>query len=155
MKTMILKICELISIILLTLVSGMYWGPWLALSRSMATFKPDVFLAIVHRMNRNMAPLMTILMPVAMLSTFPILLFSYSKQPTTFYLTLVALLLFAVTLVVTVRVEVPIVKQIETWTVPTLPPNWQQFRDRWGAFHIIRIVPSLVGLVLLLIAVIF
>jgi hypothetical protein len=63
--------------------------------------------------------------------------------------------LFVFTLLVTVRVEVPIVKQIETWTVATLPDNWQQFRDRWGAFHLLRIVPSLAGVVLLLIGAIF
>jgi hypothetical protein len=154
-QVMTLKVCEFISIVLLTLVSGMYWGPWLALSRSLAAFELEVFLAIVHRMNRNMAPLMTVLMPVALLSTLPVLFFSYSERPESFYLTLTALALFIVTLLVTVLVEVPIVKQIETWTVSTLPANWQQLRDRWDAFHIFRIVPSLVGLVLLLIGTIF
>lgn len=69
---MILKMWELISIVLLTLVSGMYWGPWLALSRSMATFEPEVFLPVVARMNRNMGPLMIVLMPIALLSTVPV-----------------------------------------------------------------------------------
>src|SRR5450432_3477937 len=99
---MTLKIEELISIVLLTLVSGMYWGPWLALSRSMATFDPEVFLPIVDRMNRNMAPLMTVLMPVALLSTVPVLVLTYREGPETFFLTLTALLLFVLTLLVTV-----------------------------------------------------
>ena len=150
-----LKICELISIVLLTLVSGMYWGPWLALSRSLATFEPEVFLAIVNRLGRNMGPLMTVLMPVALLSTVPILLLSYRERPGTFYLTLMGLVLFVVTLLVTLLVEVPIVAQITTWTVSTLPDNWQQLRDRWGAFHLARIVPSVVGLVLLLVAAVY
>jgi uncharacterized membrane protein len=102
-----------------------------------------------------MAPLLTILMPVALLSTLPVLFISYSEQPKTFFLTLAGLALFIVTLLVTVLIEVPIVKQIETWTVSTLPGNWQQLRDRWGAFHLFRIVPSLFGLVLLLIGAIF
>jgi hypothetical protein len=152
---MTLKVCELISIALLTLVSGMYWGPWLALTRSMREFEPEVFLAIAHRLNRNMAPLMTVLMPVALVSTVPVLFIAYSQRPVTFYLTLTGLFLFIVTLLVTVLVEVPFVKQIATWTVSTLPDNWQELRDRWGAFHILRIVPSLVGLVLVLIAAIF
>jgi uncharacterized membrane protein len=117
----------------------------------MATFEPEVFLAIVHRMNQNMAPLMTGLMPLALLSTLPVLVLSYGVRPETFYLTLAALALFVVTLIVTVRVEVPIVAQIATWTVPTLPDDWQQLRDRWGKFHVARVVPSLVGLVLLLV----
>ena len=154
-RAMTLKIFDLIGIVLLTLVGGLYWGPWLALSRSLATFEPEVFLAIVKRMNRNMGPLMTILMPVALLSTLPVLLLSYSKRPATFDLTLIALVLFIITLLVTLLVEVPIVQQIETWTVSTLPDNWQQLRDRWGAFHILRIVPAIAGLVLLLVGAIF
>lgn len=83
-----LKVCEHISIVLSALVGGMYWGPWLALTRSMRTFKPEVFLDIVGRMNRNMESVMTILTPVALISIVPVLFFSYQEQPRTFYLTL-------------------------------------------------------------------
>ena len=152
---MVLKLFELMNIVLLLLVSGMYWGPWLALTRSIATFEPDVFLAIVDRLNRNMEPLMTVLLPLALLSTLPVLVLEYGGRPQAFYLTLTGFLLFVVTLLVTVLVEVPIVKQIVTWTPSTLPDNWRQLRDRWSSFHYARIVPSLVGLVLILIAAIF
>ena len=121
----------------------------------MAAFEPKVFLAIVNQLNRNMAPVMTILMPAALLSLVPVLFLSYNERPATFYLALTGLALFLIPLLVTMRVEVPIVKQIVTWTDSTLPDNWQQLRDRWGAFHYIRIVPSLVGLVLLLVGAIF
>jgi hypothetical protein len=47
-----------------------------------------------------------------------------------------------------VLVEVPIVKQIVTWTAGTLPSNRQRLRNRWGAFHIIRAVAGVAGLVL-------
>jgi hypothetical protein len=63
--------------------------------------------------------------------------------------------LFLVALLVTILVEVPVVKQIVTWTVSTLPGNWQQLRDRWQAFPVIRVVASVAGLVLLLIGAIF
>lgn len=147
-----MKMWEIVNIVLLVFVSGLFWGPWLALSRSMSTFTPEVFLAIVHRMDRNMSSVMTVLFPVALLSTVPVLILSFNKQPETFYLTLTALALFIVTLLVTMLVEVPIVTQIRTWTLATLPSNWQQLRDRWGAFHYARIAPSIVGLVLLLVA---
>jgi hypothetical protein len=60
-----------------------------------------------------------------------------------------------VTLIVTLVVEVPIVKQMDTWMASTLPDNWQELRDRWGAFHLLRIVPAVAGLILLLVGVIF
>ncbi len=91
----------------------------------MKTFAPEVFLEIVDRMNRNMAPVMTVLMPGTMLSIIPILLLSYHERPMVFYLSAAALVLFLVALLVTVVVEVPIVQQIVTWTPSTLPANWQ------------------------------
>ena len=150
-----LKIWQAISIVLSALVGGMYWGPWLASSRSMRTFEPEVFLAIVQRMNRNMESLMTILTPTALLSITPVLFFSFSKHPKTFYLTFAGFGLFVVALLVTMLVEVPIVKQIVTWTELTLPGNWRQLRDRWGAFHIIRVVAGVGGLALLVAGALF
>jgi uncharacterized membrane protein len=152
---MALKLLEFANLVLLLLVSGMYWGPWLALTRSIATFEPDVFLAIVQRLNRNMVPLMTVLLPFALLSTLPVLFLEYGVRPRAFYLTLTGLFLFIVTLLVTVLVEVPIVKQIVTWTASTLPDDWRQLRDRWSGFHYARIGPSFAGLLLILIGDIF
>jgi uncharacterized membrane protein len=89
----------------------------------MASFSPEVFLPIVHRMNRNLEPVMTVLMPIALLSIVPVLVLSYSKRPETFYMAVAGLILFIVALLVTVLVEVPIVKQIATWTDARLPDN--------------------------------
>ena len=152
--SMTLKICEITSILLSALVVGVFWGPWVALSRSMATFKPEVFLAIAHRMTRNLEPVMTILMPAAILSILPVLFISYNERRAMFYLTL-AIAMFIVALLVTVLVEVPIVKQIMTWTATTLPADWQQLRDRWRRFHVVRVVASIAGLALLLMGAIF
>jgi uncharacterized membrane protein len=152
---MTLKVFEVINLVLLILVGGLYWGPWLALTRSIATFEPDVFLVIVKRLSRNMAPIMTVLMPVALASTIPVLCLSFNRHPETFYLTLIGFVLFIVTLFVTMVIEVPIVKQIETWTPTTVPDNWQQLRERWGAFHIFRVVPAIAAIVLLLVGVVF
>jgi uncharacterized membrane protein len=149
------KTWQLISIVLSAFMAGMFHGPWVALSRSMKTFPPDVFLAIVDRMNRNMAPVMTVLMPATFLSIVPVLFLSYHALPRVLYLNLVALALFMLALAVTVLIEVPIVEEIVTWTVPTLPDNWQQRRNRWMKFHIVRVVAGFTSLLLLVIAAIF
>lgn len=146
-----LKVWEVISIFLLALVTGVFWGPWLGLSRSITTFKPEVFLAIGHKMIRNLAPVMPILMPAAMLSVLPVLFLSYSDTPWTFYLNLAGLAFFIIALLVTLIVEVPIDNKIMAWTVATLPDNWESLRDRWETFHVIRTFVSVAGLALLLV----
>ena len=40
----ILRILDILNITLAALVMGVFWGPWLALTRSMSTLAPDVFL---------------------------------------------------------------------------------------------------------------
>ncbi|HLW83105.1 MAG TPA: DUF1772 domain-containing protein [Candidatus Acidoferrales bacterium] len=139
----------------MALVTGVFWGPWLGLSRSIATFQPEVFLAIGHRMIRNLAPIMPFLMPAAMLSLVPVLVLSYGERSQTFCLNLAALALFIIALLITLIVEVPIDNQIMKWTAATLPENWQQFRDRWETFHVIRTFASVAGLALVLIAALF
>ncbi|MGH9342189.1 MAG: hypothetical protein ACRD19_00275 [Terriglobia bacterium] len=46
-------------------------------------------------------------------------------------------------LIVTLGVEVPIDRQIEQWTVATLPSDWQALRDRWEFYHTIRTFVSI------------
>jgi uncharacterized membrane protein len=152
---MTLKVCELISIILSTLVAGIFFGPWVALSGSVSNFKPEVWLAIVNRFNSNLFPVMSVLMPGALLSIGPVLFITYNGQRSTFFLNAIAVVLSAVALLVTVLFQMPLVKQMRGWTVATLPHNWEQIRDRWEAFHAVRVVASVAGLVMMLTAAIF
>ena len=46
------------------------------------------------------------------------------------------LLLFGV--VITVAIEVPINKQVASWTPATIPENWVGFRERWLSLHNVR-----------------
>lgn len=145
-----LRLVDILNITLAALITGIFWGPWLALTRSMRTFAPDVFLPIVHRLDRNLGGLMGILFPVALLSFLPVLVLDVvSGCVASVVLGLVAFALFVLALVVTMVIEVPIVKQIRGWTVDTLPPNWTALRDRWVSYHLLRVIPGIVGLALL------
>jgi hypothetical protein len=144
-----MAVFQLISIILAALVLGVFWGPWVGLTSSIASFDPPTFLAIVGRLSRNLAPVMTILMPASLVSMLPVLILAYNGRPVTFGLTLAALGCFAVALVVTLATEVPIVKRIQGWTPATLPANWERQRDKWASFHLIRVAAGIAGLTLL------
>ena len=68
-------------------------------------------------------------MPLSLLSAIVVLLL-LPKQSKEFSLALAGLLLMIVALIVTLGVEVPIDRQIEQWTLATLPPDQQALRDR-------------------------
>jgi uncharacterized membrane protein len=163
-----LELLELVSIVLAALVAGVFWGPWVALTRSVATLSPDTFLAVGHRMNENLEPLMTVLMPLSLASTIAVLVLSYGDHPQTFGFTLAGLAAFLVALAVTIVIEVPIAKQIKAWALastvpaslaspglPVLPDNWEQLRDRWASVHIVRVVSGIAGLTFLTAGAIF
>ena len=143
-----LRLLDILSITLAALVLGVFWGPWLGLTRSIATLTPEVFLVVVHRLDKNLGGIMGVLFPVTLLSILPVLALT-AGQPISFGLALGGLLLFVLALVVTAAVEVPIVKQIRGWSAQTIPADWGRRRDRWVSFHLLRVVPGILGLILL------
>lgn len=142
-------VAQLIAIVVAALVAGVFWGPWVGLTRSVAGFTPEVFLAIGERLNRNLGPLMRVPMPVSLLLTVLVVVLSAGERPLTFALSLAGLALFVLALVVTLVVEVPIANRVAGWTVPTLPADWRRQRDRWASVHVVRVVSGIAGLALL------
>jgi len=146
-----LVIWQFISILLSALVTGVFWGTWLGLSRSMSSLTPETFLTVGHTMIGNLGTIMAILVPAALLAVAVVLFLLYRDRSTrAFYLTLAGFVLFIIALLITLIVEVPIDNQIAAWTATTLPDNWQELRDRWDLFHTIRSWASVFGFALLL-----
>jgi len=145
----LVKTVEVVSILFAVLVFGVFWGPWIALTRSIRTLGPDTFLEVVHRLDRNLGGLMGVLMPVTILLLVPALFLTHGLQ---LVLSIAALMLFVVTLIVTAAIEVPVVKIIRGWTSTPLPANWEQLRDRWVSFHLARVIPGFLGVAALVIA---
>lgn len=146
-----LAIWQYISLVLWALVTGVFWRTWLGLSRSMPALTPETFLEVGHTMIGNLGTIMAILMPVAILAALPVLYLLYrGGHSGAFYLSLAGFVLFVVTLLITLIVEVPIDNQIEGWTVTTLPANWQALRDRWEWFHAARSWIAVLAFALLL-----
>jgi uncharacterized membrane protein len=151
-----LKVAQCINLFLLLLVTGVFWGTWFSLSRSIASIAPETFLAIGRIMIGNLAGPMPVLMPLALLSTLLVLFLLYrQKLLKAFCLTLVGLSLFVVALLATLLVNVPIDGQIAKWTVETLPSDWESVRRHWEAYHTLRTFASLVGFGFILIGAVF
>jgi hypothetical protein len=142
------RLLDVAGVVLGALVVGVFWGPWLALTRSIRTLTSDVFLVVVHRLDQNLGRTMTVLFPITLLVIAADAAASFS-HPLGFALTLAAFVLFLLALIVTAAVEVPIVKQIRGWTAETMPSNWTTLRDRWVSFHLLRVAPGILGLALL------
>jgi len=63
-----------------------------------------------------------------------------------------SVLFMVLVLVVTIGFEVPLNKQIQSWTPGDAPSSWQQTRDRWLERHLLRTISAVLGFLSALLA---
>jgi uncharacterized membrane protein len=146
---MINRWTQFASLLLTALVSGVFWGTWFTLTRSLENFSPAEFIHIGRTIIANVAKPMAIIMPATLVALLIVTTQYYRNDRIGFYLAGISFLLMCITLIITVGVEVPIDNQIKTWTVQTLPSNWINLRMTWNKFHTIRTFTSLASFILL------
>jgi uncharacterized membrane protein len=136
------------TIVLFSLVMGVFWGTWFSLSRTMDQLSGETFIAVGHQMIQNLGVPMAILLPLALLSALVTLaLLRQGRQTVAFWWVLAGFLLMAVALVITLAVEVPIDNQIQDWTAATLPGDWRSIQARWELWHTIRTFLSIAAVI--------
>ncbi len=151
---MLRKILLLITGILLVLVTGVFWGTWFSLSRTMYTLPVETFVLIGKQIMQNVALGMSIMMPLGVAGIIILMLIAGRRKKTHFYWLLFALVFFVLALAITLFIEVPIDNQIRTWTDGNLPNDWQLIRDRWQFYHTDRTFLALAGMICFMMAVI-
>ncbi len=144
---------QFIALFLLLLVTGVFWGPWLALHRSLHVFTKAEFLKITKTLADNLGRPMQVLLPLCILFMLLCLAFFPDKSATGFYLLMASFCCLLLTLIVTLTTELPIVNKIKTWTLETAPPNWEAIRDKWVRCHALRVFPALAAIALFLLVV--
>src|SRR5262245_32144084 len=146
-RSLLVKVVQFVTLLIVSLVTGVFWGTWFSLSRSMAAITPATFLEVGRLMIANLGGPMSVLMPAALLSALVLcVLLIRGRQSTAGLLAGAALVLMAVALVITLSVNVPIDRQIQSWTTDTLPSDWLAIRDRWEFYHGLRTSVSLAAL---------
>lgn len=147
------KLLLLITGMVLILVTGVFWGTWFALSRTMDKFPAETFVAIGKEIMQNVATGMAIMMPLGIIGLLALLIMAGKRKKAHFFWLLSALIFFVLALAITLLIEVPIDNQIKTWT-ESIPENWQAIRDRWQFYHTGRTALSIGGMACFLMAVI-
>ncbi len=142
-----LKTLQYACLVLLMLVTGVFWGTWLGLSRSISSISAATFLEIGNIMIANLAVPMRILMPLTLLL---LIILAFSQRSLPQYATLGGLAFFLAALLITLTVNVPLDQQIVQWNAANLPADWQNIRDRWELYHLLRTVASLLSFALVL-----
>ncbi len=150
-----LFVLNFLAVLILMLVTGVFWGPWFALSRSFKLFSAEEFIKIAKVMSTNLGVPMRFMLPCCIVLLLASVYIYPDKSSPGFYFDIVALALITVSLIVTIWVEVPIVKNVEQWTETILPANWMAIRSRWVSFHRIRTFASVISFACLIISILY
>jgi uncharacterized membrane protein len=139
-------IVQLAAMLLLAMTTGVFWGTWFTLTRSIDEFSAAEFIHIGKVIIANVGDPMKVIMPGTLLLLILCLVFAYRQSKSKFYLMMTSLVLMIIALVITLGVEVPIDNQIKTWTAETVPSNWTELRSTWATYHAARTFISLASL---------
>jgi uncharacterized membrane protein len=135
---------QVTTIVLFSLVMGVFWGTWFALSRTMDQLSAETFVAVGHQMIQNLGVPMAILLPLALVSALvTLVLLRRDQSLEAFWWLAGGFALMVAALVITLAVEVPIDNQIQDWTAATLPGDWRSIQSRWELWHTIRTFASI------------
>ncbi len=141
-----LKVVQYMALFMLVLVTGVFWGTWFALSRSIDSFSYSEFIHIGKVIIENLAVPMRIIMPSCILfMILSIPFYTKKKKSMGFYLIVFAAILILVVLYITLAIEVPMDNEIKQWTPLAAPPDWQAIRTKWEFFHGMRTILSLLS----------
>src|SRR5262245_56971465 len=116
----VMKLVQFLALLLFSLVAGVMWGTWFSLSRSIAGITRRTLLEVGQTMIGNLgAP-----MPAAVLSGVVVCVLQFRRRQTAWYMLATAsVVLLLIVMAVTLAVNVPIDRQIQSWTTVTLPPD--------------------------------
>ena len=142
------------SLVLLMLITGVFWGTWFTLTRSIGEFSSTEFIHIGKVIIANVANPMKILMPASILFLGWTTWMEYRKKNRSFYPLPISFLLLIISLWITLSVEVPIDNQIKTWTAMNLPDDWEAIRQKWAWYHELRTITSVASIALFSVAVV-
>src|SRR4029453_4368531 len=104
-----MKILQLISVMLFALVTGVFWGTWFSLSRSMDAITAATFLEIGKIMISNLGRPMSTLFPAPIFSVVADNFVSYRRRESSAFIPApIAVSLMLAALAITLLVNVPL-----------------------------------------------
>ena len=145
---------QFVAVILTSLSMGVHFGTWLTEAPLRETRSGALFTEVQQGRDRVAARIMPVLGNAAILSVAVCVVLARAV-PVAFALSLLALVLIAGDMVVTLVGNVPINKQIRSWKIDAPPPEWAMLRDRWEKLHTIRTLLIVSGFAVFVSTVVF
>lgn len=137
------SIIRFANIILAALLAGTSFGIWIGFNP-----KNYSYSTYLEQQQNLVLSLNTLMVSLVVIATFVTLVSAYlqRKNKPVFIALLLAAASFASCIIISRFGNLPIQKEMMTWTTDSIPNDWTMLRDQWWSFHIIRTVAELLAL---------
>ena len=142
------KSFHIITLFFLMIITGVFWGTWFTLTRSLESFSNAEFLHIGQVIIQNVAIPMRFILPGGIVFMIISLMIFRNKNSIYFYCGVLSFLLLIAVLLITLIVLVPIDNNIAVLQAATVPVDFDAIRATWKDFHAIRTYLSLASFLL-------
>jgi hypothetical protein len=135
---------QFVATVVAALSMAVHFGTWLTERPIRLTRSATLFTEVHQGRDAVAARVMPILGNAAILF-IAFSMFLVRTDTSRLFVGVTALLLYIADMVVTLRFNVPLNKEVQSWRQDAPPAEWARVRDRWERFHTLRtmlIVPG-------------
>src|SRR5690606_37649243 len=141
-----IKIIQLGTTVLTGLIAGTVFGIWIG-------FNPENLSATAYvEQQQGTIGALNVLMPIlGLLSIALTFCYAYSVRNNTrsLYMLTISILFLIFSALVTRFGNQPLNAIVITWSLDDIPDSWEQIRDQWWRFHVLRTISTLISFTLI------
>ena len=134
---MTVEIVQFVALVLTALSMSVHFGTWLT-ERPIRRTQSGALFTEVHQGRDQVAARVMPILGNAAIIFLALGAFFAREVPRAFTLSLAGLVLVVSNMLVTLIVNVPINRKVQTWKPDSPPDEWKSLRDQWERFHSIR-----------------
>ena len=149
---MIRGFVRFLALFFVALISGASLAVWL--DNNSTGMSPAFFVEKMQHSIRVLTVPLPVMAILGLLFTVASTIYA-RRDRLSFYLLLAACICLIAGVLTTVLGNIPINKQILTWSINAPPSNWTDLREKWWLLHGVRTVLTMAGMTFLFSAVLF
>jgi uncharacterized membrane protein len=145
----IVRLIEIIAIVAAGTLTGIELAVALFVHPRISRLEDAVHVRAVQTLAQVFGMVMPFWYALTLLLTIAVTFVAHTTRSTPWWLALASAVLWAIMIVYSLLLPVPINNQVARWQPDSLPANWRDLRRRWDLLHAIRVVFLVIALILL------
>lgn len=146
-----IKISLFITLILYAMVAAQSFFYILAMSRTAKSMQPVTYIESRQLLDKNLQVSLKVTYYLALIASITLTSFCViNPSGILFICSMVSLVLLIVDIVLSLKGNVPVNREVNSWTSTNYPANWQEYRAKWFSIYTIRQAANITGFISLL-----